>query len=73
MQQEEASRFAFESTADDVLAARRRARSPAPGRRRARHIAAQSDDPGSTGGVMDWALDPEAAARLWDLSEGWVS
>ena len=36
------------------------------------HIAASSDDAESTGGVLAWALDPDAAARLWPLSEEWV-
>jgi NAD(P)-dependent dehydrogenase (short-subunit alcohol dehydrogenase family) len=36
------------------------------------HVAGMNDDPDSRGGVRSWALDPEAAARLWALSEEWV-
>jgi NAD(P)-dependent dehydrogenase (short-subunit alcohol dehydrogenase family) len=36
------------------------------------HVAGMSDDPSARGGVLGWALDPEAAARLWALSEEWV-
>jgi len=28
-----------------------------------------SDDPEQMGGVMGWAVDPAAAARLWEVSE----
>jgi NAD(P)-dependent dehydrogenase (short-subunit alcohol dehydrogenase family) len=33
------------------------------------HVAGMSDDPLAREGVRGWALDPEAAARLWALSE----
>lgn len=34
-------------------------------------IAPVIDEPGVSQGVMGWALDPEAADRLWALSEEW--
>lgn len=34
-------------------------------------IASVIDEPGVSHGVMGWALDPEAADRLWTLSEEW--
>jgi hypothetical protein len=34
-------------------------------------IAPTIDTPGSPLGVMSWALDREAADRLWTLSEAW--
>ncbi len=33
------------------------------------HVAEVVDDPAATHGVRSWARDPQAAARLWDLSE----
>jgi NAD(P)-dependent dehydrogenase (short-subunit alcohol dehydrogenase family) len=35
------------------------------------HVAEKSDDPTRTSGVLSWALDLEAAERLWALSEEW--
>ncbi len=35
------------------------------------HIAPVIDEPGVSEGVMGWALDPDAAERLWALSEEW--
>jgi NAD(P)-dependent dehydrogenase (short-subunit alcohol dehydrogenase family) len=34
-------------------------------------IAPVIDEPGVSHGVMGWALDPDAADRLWSLSEEW--
>jgi NAD(P)-dependent dehydrogenase (short-subunit alcohol dehydrogenase family) len=34
-------------------------------------IAPVIDSPGESMGVMSWAVDPEAAERLWTLSEEW--
>ena len=35
------------------------------------HVAERTDDAGATTGVLPWALDREAAERLWALSEEW--
>jgi NAD(P)-dependent dehydrogenase (short-subunit alcohol dehydrogenase family) len=35
------------------------------------HVAERTDDPGVFHGVLSWALDQEAAERLWGLSEEW--
>jgi NAD(P)-dependent dehydrogenase (short-subunit alcohol dehydrogenase family) len=37
------------------------------------HVAEPIDDDGATHGVRAWARDPEAAVRLWELSERLVS
>ncbi len=34
-------------------------------------VAKASDNPDQTSGVLAWALDPEAAEKLWALSEQW--
>ena len=34
-------------------------------------VAPVIDEPGVSLGVMSWAVDPEAARRLWTLSEEW--
>lgn len=34
-------------------------------------VASRIEKPSQSFGVMDWALDPEAARRLWTLSEEW--
>jgi len=36
------------------------------------HVADPVDDPRATGGVQPWARDPDAAARLWEMSEQMV-
>ena len=36
------------------------------------HVAGIDDDPEATGGVRSYALDPEAARRLWTISEEMV-
>ena len=35
-------------------------------------IAAETTDPEATTGVRPWATDPQAAQKLWSLSEGWT-
>ncbi len=35
-------------------------------------IAAETTDPEATTGVRPWATDPQAAEKLWRLSEGWT-
>ncbi len=36
------------------------------------HVAEVDDAEGAVGGVRSYALDPEAAKRLWSISEEWV-
>ncbi len=37
------------------------------------HVGQAVDDPDATHGVREWARDPDAAARLWELSEQLVA